>query len=146
MYQGYRSVIATISAEDGVILLQIQPHAIDHKDFINYLKKLRQMHGTMPLALFMDNLPVHIALDVQPFYSDLDIVQIKNVGYSPQFNPIESTFSKVKALFNRVRLNCLVNRIGFNFERTIKAAFSEITPEHCANCAKMSFRLLQKAS
>jgi len=100
------------------------------------------MHGATPLALFMDNLAVHIALDVQPFYSNLDIVQIKNVGYSPQFNPIESTFSKVKALFNRVRLNCLVNRIGFNFERTIKAAFSVITSKHCANCVRMSFRLL----
>ena len=38
---------------------------------------------------------------------------ICNVGYSPEFNAIEAVFSKVKALYNRQRLNCLINKTFF---------------------------------
>ena len=47
---------------------------------------------------------------------------IFNVSYSPEFNPIEAVFSKVKAHFSLNRLNCLVNKIGFNTDNAIKAA------------------------
>ena len=44
---------------------------------------------------------------------------IYNVGYSPAFNPVESTISKAKRLFNEHRLNSLVNKIGFNADKEI---------------------------
>jgi len=39
---------------------------------------------------------------------------IWNIGYSPEFQPIEAVFSKVKRVFNSQRLNNLVNKTGFN--------------------------------
>ena len=69
-----------------------------------------------------------------------------NVGYSPEFNPIEAVFSKVKARFNSQRLNCLVNKIGFNADKEIIAAFKAITKEHCSACVRKSRHLLERAS
>jgi hypothetical protein len=52
----------------------------------------------------------------------------------------------VKREFNRARLNCLVNKIGFNFEKEIEAAFRKVKPEHCAACIRKSYHLLEKAA
>ena len=74
------------------------------------------------------------------------IIPIFNVAYSPEFNPIEAVFSKVKAIFNRRRLNCLVRKIGFNFDDTIRIAFKAISKDHCTACVRKSKYLLEKAS
>ena len=120
IYTGYRSVIASLSYERGIGLCLIHAHAIDHEDFLNYLRKLRGRNGRQPLALFMDQLQVHKAKEIRDEWAKLDIERIYNVSYSPELNPIEAGFSRVKALFNRERLNCLVNKTGFNFDRTIE--------------------------
>ena len=94
----------------------------------------------------MDQLGVHKAKVVAPWYRSLNILPVFNIGYSPQFNPIEAVFSLVKRLYCKERLRCLVNKIGFNSERTIKAALRSITPEHCGACARKSMHLLERAS
>ena len=96
--------------------------------------------------MFMDQLQVHKSRDVQPEYARLDIAPVYNVGYSPELNPIEAVFSKVKAVFSRGRLNSLVNKTGFNFDRAITAAFRSVTPEHCAACVRKSLHLLRRAA
>ncbi len=55
-------------------------------------------------------------------------------------------FSKVKAQFCRKRLQNLVNKIGFNFDREIEIAFRTITTAHCAACVRKSRHLLEKAA
>jgi len=39
-----------------------------------------------------------------------------------------------------------VNKIGFNFEKEIEAAFRKVKPEHCAACIRKSYHLLEKAA
>ena len=146
VYQGYRSVIATMTAERGMGLCLIHTKAVAGEDFVAFLQRLRNKLGRRPVAPFMDQLRVHKSRDVQPEYERLDITPIYNVGYSPELNPIEAVFSKVKAVFCRERLNNLVNKTGFNFERTITAAFKSITVEHCAACVRKSRHLLERAS
>ena len=119
IYTGYRSVIASMSEERGYEFTQIHSQAIDSDDFIDYLKKLRKKAGEEPLSIFMDKLPVHRSLKVKPVYDQLNMTTIYNVGYSPAFNPVESTFSKAKRLFNDQRLNNLVNKTGFNADKEI---------------------------
>ena len=113
IYTGYHVVIAAISEEKGVDQIMIYSAAIKANDFIEYLQRLRKRHGKTPLALFCDQLAVHKSRAVKPYYDSLDIVPVYNVGYSPEFNAIEAVFSKVKALYNRQRLNCLVNKTFF---------------------------------
>ena len=109
IYTGYRSVIASVSAERGVELLKIYRTAINADRFIPYLQQLRKKNGEKPLALFMDQLSVHREKNVKPFYQQLDIMPIFNVSYSPEYNPIESCFSQVKRHFCAERLNVLAN-------------------------------------
>ena len=127
IFIGYRSVIASITKGEGVGLRQIYGQAITAANFADYLKKLRARYPKRPLALFMDQLAVHKAKVLKPLYDELNIKPIFNVSYSPEFNPIEAVFSKVKAIFNQKRLNCLVNKIGFNPDETIKFAFKAIS-------------------
>ena len=109
IYTGYRSVIATISEDKGVELIKIYRTAVTSDTFIKYLELLSKRNYKQPLALFQDQLKVHKSKKVKPFYTALNIVPIYNVGYSPEFNPIESVFSQVKRVFCRERLNKLVN-------------------------------------
>ena len=92
IYQGYLAVIASCSSQKGIEAFFIHNKAIDHQDFINYLKKLTKQNK-VPIALFMDKLAVHRHKEVKLEYEALDIKPIFNVGYSPEFNPIESVFS-----------------------------------------------------
>ena len=82
---------------------------------------------------------MHKAAKVRAKMVELDIKPIFNVGYSPEFNPIERVFSKVKRRFNAKRLSDLVNGRGFNFDRTITAAFKEVTVDNCVNCVRKSY-------
>ena len=109
IYTGYRSVIATISEDKGVELIKIYRTAVTSDTFIKYLELLSKRNDKQPLALFQDQLKVHKSNKVKPYYTALNIVPIYNVGYSPEFNPIESVFSQVKRVFCRERLNKLVN-------------------------------------
>lgn len=146
IYVGYRSVIATMTEENGIGSLQIYSEAINATYFIDFLKKLRAKHVKRSLALFVDQLAVHKSKDVQPWYMKLNITPIYNVGYSPEFNPIEAVFSRVKAIYNQKRLNCLVNKIGFNSDESIKTAFKNIGRDHCAACVRKSMHLLERGS
>jgi transposase len=134
-----------MTAEKGVHFLSVHQQAIDSEDFIEFLKKLRRKHLQRSIALFMDNLAVHKSRNVKPYYESLDITPVFNVSYSPEFNPIEAVFSKVKNVFNTKRLNCLVNKIGFNADNTIRFAFRTIYKDHCVACVRKSRHLLERA-
>ena len=135
-----------MTEEHGVGLCQTHAEAINWQSFLAFLKKLRSRHRGKPITLFMDQLSVHKATALREWWPRLDIEYIFNVSYSPEFNPIEAVFSKVKAHFARNRLNCLVNRIGFNTDNAIEAAFSSITAAHCGACVRKSYFLLQRAA
>ena len=129
---GYKSVLASITDLEGIGLRQVYSQAITGKDFADYLIKLKTRYPKRKLAVFMDQLNVHKEIThVQPIYLKYNITPIFNVAYSPEFNPIEAVFSKVKAIFNRRRLNCLVRKIGFNADETIRIAFKAISKDHC---------------
>ena len=145
VYQGYRSVLVSMHETNGIENPKIQDHAINSQDFISYLKMMRSRHHKKPLALLMDQLNVHKSWAVKPYYDALDIKPIFNVGYSPEFNPIESVFSKVKRHFKCSRLYYIVNQKGFDFEKTIRHSFWKVTAHNCRACVKKSERLLEKA-
>ena len=56
---GYRSVIASITEQEGVGLCQVYFQAITGKDFADYLLKLSARYPRRKLAVFMDQLSVH---------------------------------------------------------------------------------------
>ena len=91
----------------------------------------------------MDQLSVHKEKTVRPYYGSLDILPIFNVSYSPEFNPIESCFSQVKRHYCAERLNILANFGVFDQNKTIRSAFSKVTPALVTSCAARSFSKLK---
>ena len=146
VYVGYRAALASMTEEKGMLLVHVHEHPIKEPEFRAHLSKLRTRAGRRPIALFMDNLWVHKNAEIRELMARLDIRPIYNVAYSPEFNPIEAVFSKVKRRFSCQRLHNLVTKIGFNMDTEIEAAFKAITPAHCAACARKSLFLLQRAS
>ena len=146
VYVGYRAALASMTAAKGICLVHIYDRPVKEPELRAHLCKLRVKAGKKPLALFMDNLWVHKQKEVRELMTKLDIRPIYNVAYSPEFNPIEAVFSKVKRQFIRHRLQNLVTKIGFHMEKEIEAAFKTIKPAHCANCARKSLYLLRCAA
>ena len=119
---------------------------IKEPEFCSHINRLRARAGRRPIALMMDNLWVHKRPECRELMGRLNIRPIYNVGYSPEFNPIEAIFSKVKRRFSCQRLQNLVTKVGFNMDTEIEAAFKAVTPAHCAACARKSRHLLERAS
>ena len=83
----------------------------------------------------MDQLNVHSDKQhVAHLYNELNINKILNIGYSPEFNCIESCFSQVKRLYNRERLNALSNEKDFDEIKEIKRSLKVITRDLAAAC------------
>ena len=64
--------------------------------FKEYLKNLRDLNGDDKISLFLDNFRVHTSKKSKAAMSRLGFRYIFNVPYTPDYNPIESVFSKVK--------------------------------------------------
>ena len=77
--------------------------------FNEYLDELYHDHKHHPISLFMDNLRVHLKLEVTLKLNELGIDAIQNIPYQPDYNPAESCLSKIKNHYRREKLNKLVN-------------------------------------
>ena len=95
----HRNVIASMT-EEGIFHIQIQQEACVALDFSYYIHVLSQKMNGRPFALFMDNASIHREKELPEEYAKLKITTVFNVPYSPEFNPIEAVFSKVKRVFS----------------------------------------------
>ena len=74
----------------------------------------------------MDNMRTHHAKDVQKVVKELKINVIFLPPYSPDFNPIEKMWSKIKSILRKLRSRTLTE-----LSESIKQAFSKITVSDC---------------
>ena len=81
-------------------MIRIQDSAIDHDDYVEFIIGLQELDENQPLCIFNDSLAVHKHSDVKAACEELGIMQIWNITYSPETNPIEYVFSQFK---NRTR-------------------------------------------
>ena len=79
--------------------------------FKQYLQELRDLNGKEKIALFMDNLAAHKSEKSKTEMALLGFRCIFNVPYSPEYNPIEFVFSKVKQKFRSLRARKLAGII-----------------------------------
>ena len=87
------ALIAAISEDGGLIDFAIHPKAINTEVFVSFVKQMSEKVGGEDFALFLDNLSVHKTKDAKLLFESLNITEIFNVPYFPQFNGIESFFS-----------------------------------------------------
>ena len=97
------AVLSGISREKGQELFMQFPKSVNGEKFQEYLEKLRAANGDAKICLFMDNLSVHKSPDSIKKMQQLNYRWVFNVAYSPDYNPIETTFAKVKHRFRCLR-------------------------------------------
>lgn len=90
------ALLSGISKEKGQELYMLFPQSVNIPKFKEYLTRLRAEIGNSKICLFMDNLTTHTSNKSKDTMRDLGIKYIWNIAYSPDYNPIESVFSKVK--------------------------------------------------
>ena len=109
VYIRYTCALASISEESGLEYVRTYNSAVNTQIFIDYLRNLSLRMKGVSFVIFMDNLSVHKSGETRSAMAELNIKYIFNVPYSPQFNPIERSFSVVKNHYKRARLNAMKN-------------------------------------
>ena len=79
-------------------------------------------------TVIMDNLPAHKGTDVRRAIEAAGATFLYLPPYSPDFNPIENAFSKLKAYLRRVAARTIDDLWD-----AIRDALPRLTPEDCAN-------------
>ena len=90
------AVLSAISKEKGQEHYQIYENSVNVQKFKAYLQQLRDKNGDDKIALFMYNLSAHRSDKSRAEMARLGFRCIFNVPYSPEWNPIDFAFSKVK--------------------------------------------------
>ena len=73
VYVGYRTALASMTEEKGMLLVHIYEHPVKEPEFRAHLSKMRTKAGRRPIALFLDNLWVHKTLQMRELMTKLDI-------------------------------------------------------------------------
>ena len=97
------AVLASISKEKGLEHYRIFDNSVNIPKFKEFLQELRENNGDEKIALFMDNLSAHKSEKSRAEMARLGFRCIFNVPYSPELNPIEFAFSKIKSKFRSLR-------------------------------------------
>ena len=108
-------------------IIKNSANAIDFKNFIiNLVNK-----GINNKYLLLDNARIHHATIIKDYIKDTNNKLLFNVPYTPEFNPIEHVFARIKNIL-RLKNNNSVCRLLKN----IKNAFNSITSAELTNYYK----------
>ncbi len=75
----------------------------------------------------MDNMRTHHSKAVKKVIEELKLNVIYLPPYSPDFNPIEKMWSKIKAVLRKLKIRALSE-----LKHGVLIAFSQVTPNDCA--------------
>ena len=114
------ALIAAISEDGGLIDFAIHPRAINTEVFVAFVRQLAEKFDGNDFALFLDNLSVHKTKDAKLLFEELNITEIFNVPYCPQFNGIESYFSQIKATYKKLFLGQVIKEAQYDTMSLIK--------------------------
>ena len=128
------AVLAAISKEKGQEHYRIFENSVNIQKFKQYLQELRNLNGEEKIALFMDNLSAHRSEKSKVEMGRLGFRCIFNVPYSPEFNPIEFVFSKVKQKFRSLRARKLAGVIQDSHRSMITQSITCVRKQEIVNC------------
>jgi transposase len=114
------ALVAAIGEDGGLIDFAIHPLAINTETFVAFVRQLAGKLGGGDFALFLDNLTVHKTRSAKLLFEELNITEIFNVPYCPQFNGIESYFAQVKATYKKLLLQCVISEAPYDTSGLIK--------------------------
>lgn len=130
------SAIAIMSAF-GMQDVGVYKEAVDANILYEFFEKsllpiLMPFNGTNPHSIvIMDNCTIHHVTEIKHMIEDVGAMVIFLPPYSPDFNPIEECFSKVKNIIKSID-----DMPGIDYEAIILTAFTHITVQDCINWIK----------
>ena len=130
------AVIAAISEDGGLIDYLVHPRAINTEVFLAFVKQVAQKVNCSDFALFLDNLNVHKTKEAKLLFESLNITEIFNVPYCPQFNGIESYFSQIKASYKKMLLKCVIEEVPYDTVSLIKESIQSISDDNVKRCVR----------
>ena len=137
------ALLSAISKERGQEHFRIFPMSVNSAKFWEWLEELREKNQGDKIALFMDQLSCHVSDDSKKKMRELGFRWIYNVSYSPQWNPIELVFSKLKGEFKKLRMRKLLGLTQESHEALIEKAVKAIRKQDVVNCVKHVNELLK---
>ena len=136
-------MLSGISKERGQEHFQIFPKSVDLPKFKEWLRRLRELNGDDKIVLFLDQLAVHRSAEALAVYRELGFRWCFNRSYSPEYNPIELVFSKVKREFKKLRARKLVGNIQDTHEALVTRAVRSVRKQDIVNCVNHVQKLLK---
>lgn len=128
------SVIAAISNKK-IIGYKVIEGSVNSEIFTNFIKELNVSEESK--VLLMDNARIHHSKIFKSYIDSTKNKVIYNVPYSPEFNPIELSNSKVKQIINKE-----TNDTMESLRRAIDKAYSKISKSDCEHYFSHAFTLL----
>jgi transposase len=120
-------------AHDGVIATEMHTGSIDDEVFADFVRgslilQMQSFDGDADKSVaVMDNCSIHHTETITHLLQEAGIVVIFLPPYSPDFKPIEFTFSYVKSYLRQHELLLAIS----DPTPVISAAFESITSQHC---------------
>lgn len=112
---------------DGTMLYTTYSGGTTSEKFNDYLENTLIPHLGKNSIIIMDNMKSHHAKDVKRCLNERRVSYLYLPPYSPDLNPIEKLWSKIKATLRKLKA-----RTSEQLPLAIKAAFATVTPSDCA--------------
>ena len=119
-------MLSAISKERGQEHFAIYDFSVNVSKFKQWLQGLRDSNSDGKICLFLDNLSAHRSKKSLAEMERLDFKWIFNIAYSPEYNPIELTFSKVKSSFRKLRAKKLAGLIQDSHRSMVEQAVKSV--------------------
>lgn len=138
---GHRLNVTCVAAvsEDEIMSRWAFAGPMNTKRFVKWIREDLAKKLKKGDILLMDNLSVHKTKAVQAAIEKTGAKVLFLPPYSPDFNPIEKVFSKLKALLRRAE-----KRTVRSLKREVKKILDSITPEECAAYFRYSINEMKK--
>ena len=104
-----------------VISYQIHDTNINSEKYLNFFKENKEVFKNK--KILQDNVRFHHAKILKKYTDENEIIMKYKPAYSPMFNPIENSFSKIK--FRRLNHDDIIN--------DIKMSINTLTEENLQN-------------
>jgi transposase len=120
-------------AHDGILAPQLLPCPMTGMIFRQWLEECLIPEMTPGSIVIADNLPAHKVAGIRQCLEDAGMGLLYLPPYSPDFNPIEQVFSKLKALLRR-----MAPRSFDAICDAIKIILEKFQPNECSNYLRHS--------
>jgi hypothetical protein len=81
-------------------------------------------------------LSVHKTKDAKLLFEEINITEIFNVPYCPQFNGIESFFSQINAIYKNLFLGSVIKEASFDTMSLIKQSIKSVSNDNEIRCVR----------